>query len=431
MALFEHGYALVVGVGADLPNTVADARGLAEILRDPTRCAYLPERVTLLTGAEATRAGILASLEALAQLDDPEATVMVYFSGHGYQATSTMGQLYYLMPYGYDVDRLYQTAISGQELTARLTAIRAQKLVLLLDCCHAGGVGEAKAPGVDLAKAPLPQEAVTLFTQGAGRVLIASSKEGELSYAGRPYSAFTLALVEAFAGVGVAKEDGYVRVTDLALHARQVVPGRTQDRQHPILHFEHADNFVLAYYAGGETQPKGLPFAGPPEIEPEPGAWTIQYTETRNVTASGERAIAIGGNAQGNTFFTGDIDTGGGALVGAGGVHTGSGPFIGRDQHIHRGGASADPVAATFARLRAEFPALGLSAPDQADLQAELADLEAALRRQDVDMAVRRLRAIRRLAPAMAQRVTAALLDPTAGLGAVALQAARACESGG
>jgi hypothetical protein len=104
-------------------------------------------------------------------------------------------------------------------------------------------------------------------------VLIASSQEDELSFAGKPYSAFTLALTEALCGVGVAKEDGYVRVADLALHAREVVPRRTSNRQHPVLHFEQADNFVLAYYAGGETQSKGLPFTGEPEIEPEPGAW--------------------------------------------------------------------------------------------------------------------------------------------------------------
>jgi hypothetical protein len=106
-------------------------------------------------------------------------------------------------------------------------------------------------------------------------VLIASSQEDELSFAGRPYSAFTLALIEALCGVGVAKRDGYVRVADLALHAREVVPERTGGRQHPILHFEQADNFALAFYAGGEARPKGLPFTGEPQIEPRPGAWTV------------------------------------------------------------------------------------------------------------------------------------------------------------
>ncbi len=233
MTSFEQGHALVVGVGADLPNTVDDAAGLAAILQDPTRCAYAPAQVRTLTG-----------------------------------------EFYYLLPYNYDLDRLYQTGISGVEFTDRLRAIPAQKLLVLLDCCHAGGIGEAKAPGLQLAKSPLPPEAQNLLAEGSGRVLIASSQEDELSFAGRPYSAFTLALIEALCGAGVAKRDGYVRVADLALHAREVVPGRTGGRQHPILHFEQADNFVLAYYAGGETQAKAAPFAATPVIEPEPGAWS-------------------------------------------------------------------------------------------------------------------------------------------------------------
>lgn len=257
---FTSGHALLVGVGADLPNTVTDAQGLAGILEDPERCAYPPEQVHLLTGAQATRPAVLTSLETLTQTTDDQSTVLVYFSGHGCRIDASDETAYYLLPYGYDVTDLEQTAISGDEFTARLRALPAQKLLLLLDCCHAGGVGTAKAPGLALTKAPLPPEAVTLLREGSGRVIIASSREDEVSLPGRPYSVFTSALLEAICGVGVAKKDGYVRVADLALHTREVVPGRTKKRQHPILHFEQADNFVLAYYAGGDPQPKGLPF---------------------------------------------------------------------------------------------------------------------------------------------------------------------------
>ncbi len=306
MALFDQGHALIVGVGADLPNTIDDADSLADILKDPARCAYPPDHVHTLTGENATRTAILSALDALAHLPISQSTnspisqptVLIYFSGHGYQAASSTGEFYYLLPYGYDLNRLYQTGISGAEFTDRLRAIPAQKLLLLLDCCHAGGVGEAKAPGLQMAKSPLPPEAQSLLAEGSGRVLIASSQEDELSFAGRPFSAFTLALTESLCGAGVSKKDGYVRVADLALHARQVVPERTGDRQHPVLHFEQADNFVLAYYAGGETQPKGLPFTTEPEIEPEPGAWAaIEQRGQVNIAGdvSGQVAVSNGG----------------------------------------------------------------------------------------------------------------------------------------
>lgn len=313
--LFKHGHALIIGVGADLPSTVDDAEGFANILKDPERCAYPPEQVTLLTNDKATRQAILDALDHLAQTLNAEQTVVFYFSGHGYQVTSSTGQFYYLMPYGYDLKRLYRTAISGAELAAKLRAIPARRLLVLLDCCHAGGVGEAKAPDLGMLKAPLPAEALTLLEEGDGRVLVASSQEDELSYAGKPYSAFTLALIEALCGQGVATKDGYVRVADLALHAREMVPSRTNGQQHPVLHFEHADNFVVAYYAAGDTKSKGLPFAGEPEIEPEPGAW-------RGIVQSGQTVHGpqtnIGGAVEGPVLsgsFGGPVTVGGGEAV--------------------------------------------------------------------------------------------------------------------
>jgi len=274
MPQFTHGHALIIGMGADLPDTVQDATGLADILTDQERCAYPPGQVSLLTGEKATREAVLSALDALTQLNDPEATVVFYFSGHGYRVTASLGEFYYLMPFGYDTGRLFETAIRGDEFTSRLRAISAQKLLVLLDCCHAGGLTKPEPSGMKLAKAPLPPEAASLLAEGHGRVLIASSQQDEFSFAGRPYSAFTLALIEALCGQGASAQDGYVRVSDLAMHAREVVPGRTGKRQHPILHFEQADNFAISYYAAGGTQRKGLPFSEQPDIEPEPGAFS-------------------------------------------------------------------------------------------------------------------------------------------------------------
>lgn len=277
-ALFSQGHACIVGVGGDLPNTVDDAVGLANILIDAERCAYPPEQVHLLTKEQANREGIFAALNQLAQSTTPDSTVIVYFSGHGYQVSSPIGEVYYLMPFGYDQFKLHKTAISGTEFITKLQAISAKKLLVLLDCCHAGGLGDTSKLGYEAEKAPLPPEAQALFNEGKGRVIIASSQADEKSFAGKPYSAFTLALIEALAGKGASQKDGYVRVADLAMYAREVVPRITRDRQHPILNFEQADNFILAYYAGGETEPKGLPFDSEPEIEPEPGAFNQPNT---------------------------------------------------------------------------------------------------------------------------------------------------------
>jgi Caspase domain len=307
--LFMEGHALAIGVGADLPNTVDDAKGLADILTDSDRCAYLPDNVQLLNSQAADRNGILKALDKLAQTTNENSTIIIYFSGHGYRAISSIGEAYFLIPYGYDINRLKQTAISGSEFAEKLRALKAKKLLLLLDCCHAGGVGEAK--GLEIAKAPVPPEALKILSEGSGRVIIASSQADELSYAGKPYSAFTLALIESLCGVGVAKKDGYVRAADLAMHAREVVPGRTSNKQHPILHFEQADNFAIAYYAGGNSMPKALPFEKPPEIEPVAGSWRNAFDQ-RGQTVHGPQTN-IAGDVNGPVLsgvFSGPVNIG-------------------------------------------------------------------------------------------------------------------------
>ncbi len=417
--MFRQGHALVIGVGADLPTTtVDDAQGLAGILKDQGRCAYPPDQVQLLTGPAATRDAILAALDALAQRADEDAAVVVYFSGHGYRVSTSLDDVYFLMPYGYDINQLKTTAIKGAEFAARLRAIPAKKLLVLLDCCHAGGVGEAKAPHIEaLTKSPLPSEAVDLLHEGSGRVLIASSREDELSFAGKPYSAFTLALIEALSGEGVAKKDGAVRVSDLALHTRQVVPGRTNDRQHPVLHFEHADNFVLAYYAGGDTQPKGLPFpVESVEIEPQPGAWRVGGDVHGDVVMGDKRTAFdqrgqtvrgaqtnIAGNVTGPVLsgqFDGPVAVDGGEAVdmrgSQGAVYkptapvrqhfgdsiriTGDGNVVGDNNWVHvdksqTTGVTVDEFLRLLAELRQAIPQAGLD-PDEAEVT--VADLQVA-----------------------------------------------------
>lgn len=388
MSKFTQGHALSIGVGADLPNTVTDAAGIAALLRDGERCAYPTEQIQLLTEEKATRADILTALDHLANTTGPETTVVFYFSGHGYEVSTPIGKQYFLMPHGYDTADLLNTAISGQELMAKLQAVKAQKMLILLDCCHAGGIDDAteKSPGVQFVKAPLPEGAAAMLAKGRGRVIISSCKAHEKSYTGDPYSQFTQALLEAFAGANLSQADGYVRAADLALYAAKTVPQHTKDKQNPDLHFDQADNFVVAYYAAGDTQPKGLPAKDQRREAPEdadaggqPGSTTIHATNSgsggqaignNNKVAGAGGVVAdnitgdllTGDNARNiktNTYVerqdvqnsstfnqsgqtvhgnqhnvAGNINTGGG-MFNAGNINTGGGDFVGRDKRVY------------------------------------------------------------------------------------------------
>jgi uncharacterized caspase-like protein len=284
---FVQGHAVVVGVGADLPVTVDDATAVADLLRDPGRCAYPAGQVHLLTGERATAADILAALDTLAESTAPESTAIVYFSGHGLEVPD-----YYLMPYGYKLTDLPGTAIPGDLFTEKLRAIEAGKLTVLLDCCHAGGQAEAKGlPGV---KSPLPPSVTAELERGSGRVVISSSRRDEVSWTGKPYSVFTAALLEGLAGYGAFERDGYARVLDLAMYAGRMVPERTGDKQHPIVKVSNLeDNFALAYYAAGDKEPKSLDWAtvSVPAISPDLEA--AQIATWRRMLAHRREALML------------------------------------------------------------------------------------------------------------------------------------------
>ncbi|RLT37445.1 MAG: caspase family protein [Chloroflexi bacterium] len=347
MSTFTDGHALLVGVGADLANTIDDAKEMHAILTDEERCAYPQGQVQLLTGEGAKRADVLAGLDKLAQTAKPDSTVIVYFSGHGYRVESQFGASHFLMPFGYDQSALGKTAISGLEFATKLQAIPAKKLLLLLDCCHAGGLDPATLQGATLAKSPLPPEATAVLAQGRGQVIIASSRADELSYAGKPCSAFTLALLESLCGDGASQQDGKVRVADLAIFTGGKVPQRTGEKQHPILNYKEADNFVVAFYAGGEAKAKGLPTRlQKVEIEPTPGAFQAAINQRRQTVTGNQQNITgnvtgpvIGGNVGqiGNNTTTTNVNTGGGTYA-ARDINVSGGDFIGRDKVNVSGG---------------------------------------------------------------------------------------------
>ena len=170
---FTHGYALLIGVGESaypqwsLETTVRDAKAIRSILTDADLCGY-PEdhdHIRLLTDAGATSTAIqegLAWLRAQASVD-PEATVVIYYSGHGWLDRAT-GR-YYLIPHDIEPYDIAGSALGAEAFTEAIRQIPAQRLLVFVDSCHAEGMATAKdAPAVKLppgyaeAAMPKPQD---------------------------------------------------------------------------------------------------------------------------------------------------------------------------------------------------------------------------------------------------------------------------------
>jgi uncharacterized caspase-like protein len=256
MSSYIDGYALIIGVGSDLPTTTRDARAVAKLLKDPLRCALPENQVWEIIEEDAHRANLLRKLDELAKISTPESSIIIYFSGHGKRITDKhSSNTYYIMPYGYSLDNLSETCISGEEFTEKLKNIVCRKLLILLDCCYAGGF-QLKDAENKMEPHPLPFDFKEVLSSGNGRIIISSSSANEVSLAGMPYSQFTKALLEGLSGHSGAENDGYVRVLDIAMYLSHRVVTYTNDKQHPMMRaFNLSDNFAIAYYANGAKEP--------------------------------------------------------------------------------------------------------------------------------------------------------------------------------
>jgi Caspase domain len=312
--LFKHGYALLVGVGqcADpqlsLPVTVKDMQALRQILVDPELCAYPDPNLRLLHDQTAIKSAILDNLAWLRDqvASDPEATVIVYYSGHGWLEQSTGG--YYLIPHDFDRYEWRDTALSADDLNQALQAIKAKRLLVILDCCHAAGIASAKDPEAPLQlpkgviPAPDPKGILDILQKGEGRVVFTSCRGEEKSWIRQDnaMSVYTYHLIEALQGAASQAGASEVTVFDLANHLGEAVPATATamgKQQNPRVEMRDTERFAIALLRGG----KGLPAGGWNGTPSAPHASPVQ----NQVTASGERAVAIGGSATGSTIITG------------------------------------------------------------------------------------------------------------------------------
>jgi hypothetical protein len=311
---FSQGYALLVGVGRSayapwsLPVTVKDARAIRAVLTDRYLCAYLDDHIRLLHDERGTRDAILEGLDWLAQqvAAEPHATAVVYFSGHGW-LEGPAGR-YFLIPHDIDPLDIPSSAIPAEAFTEALRRVKSERLLAIVDACHAEGMAAAKgrvaAPKLPagFVPTPLPKAITDELKRGAGRAAFTSSRGHQSSWV-RPdgtMSVYTYHLIEALQGANNRPGETTVTLSNLMNHLGRAVPesARALCGAEQVPFFDTAtEDFPVALLRGG----KGLPPGGWPSVEKESHA-----TIGRIVQAIGERSVAIGGNVSGGVIITGD-----------------------------------------------------------------------------------------------------------------------------
>ena len=271
----SHHYALLIGIGnckdpkCSLPVTVKDIQALQSLLTDANRCGYIndTEHLRSLHDSAATKEGILNGLNWLKQqtANDPEATVIIYYSGHGWLDNTT--KKYYLIPHDVKPHKISSSALSADTFNQALQKIQAQKVLVIIDSCHAQGMADAKDEPLEMpdgfAATALPKSLADTLSQGEGRAVFTSSKGNQQSWI-RPdnsLSIFTDHFLQALQGAGNRPGDKAVMVSDLMNYVGKAVPESAQTdyqaEQIPFFKFETED-FPVALLRGG----KGLPQEG-------------------------------------------------------------------------------------------------------------------------------------------------------------------------
>jgi tetratricopeptide (TPR) repeat protein len=233
---FSNGRAVIVGISAyqnmrPLEKTIIDAQDLNDLL---IRSGYSSSNISLLLDNKATKKNINKAMDDLARNAQPTDTVLFFFSGHGERHVGGFELGEYICPVEADRDDLNKTAISNEELTTAIKSIPAKQVVVFLDACHSGGVGEPKNSDSGI-KAGLSENTYEKLATGEGRVVIASCKPNEYSWElpEMENGLFSHYLLEGLDG-NAADTEGAVRIFQLFKYVSENVP-RHKSQQHPLM----------------------------------------------------------------------------------------------------------------------------------------------------------------------------------------------------
>lgn len=252
--MLNSSYMLAIGISAYQhihslsASVINDAISIYGLLGSP-QPSYPAGNITKLLDIEATSDAIRQALQTLVATSTHDSTVLIYFSGHGAQIVSGPHAGAYLLPvdarFSSD-EELAQTSISSTEFSEALRKIRAKRVVVFFDCCHAGGIGQPKSASSAEIKEGLPESYYKQLASGRGRVIIASSRGNEVSWvlSGDQNSLFTKHLLDGLRGKA-AKVGNVVRVFDLFDYIQPRVTAECPS-QHPIFKAELEENFPIA-----------------------------------------------------------------------------------------------------------------------------------------------------------------------------------------
>lgn len=222
----------------------SDARSFYSWIISPKGGRYPPARVKLMVNEQATGHNIKDSLFVWLQQAIEEDMVLIFFAGHGSpESPDSPGNLF-LLPYDIQYDNIATTGFPMWDIeTALKRFVKAKKVVVMADACHAGGVGQA----YDIARRadrgiktnPISSALQNLSVIGDGIAVITASDDKQFSQEsekwGGGHGVFSHFLLKGLKGGADYNQDNRVTLGEIIPYLSEQVRRATKNAQSPTV----------------------------------------------------------------------------------------------------------------------------------------------------------------------------------------------------
>ncbi len=244
-------WAVIIGISdyedSNIPSlryATADAQSFYNWLTSPDGGRYPPSRVKLMVNEEATGRNIKEALFVWLKQAIQEDMVIIFYAGHGSPESPDSPENLFLLPYDTRYDNIAATAFPMWDIeTALKRFIKAKKVVVIADACHAGGVGQsfdvARRANRGIKINPISSGFQDLSMIGDGVAVISASDDKQFSQEsekwGGGHGVFTHFLLQGLKGDADYNKDKQITLGELIPFLSEQVRRATLNAQSPTI----------------------------------------------------------------------------------------------------------------------------------------------------------------------------------------------------
>jgi len=221
-----------------------DARLFYDWIISPNGGGYAPSNVKLMIDQDATVRNFRKALFEWLGQALKEDMVSIYFAGHGSsQSPDHPDNLFFLL-YDTQYENIASTGFPMWDIeTALKRFIKARKIVVIADACHAAGVGQpfdlARRADRSIKVSPIAAGLQNLSKVGDGVCIISASDDKQFSQEsarwGGGHGVFTYFLLEGLSGEADYNKDNCVSLGELIPYLSEQVRRATRNAQCPVV----------------------------------------------------------------------------------------------------------------------------------------------------------------------------------------------------